>query len=126
MCIRDSPKIGFVWNSVPLEILGEKKVEGVRLKRTDTGEEFTLECDAVFVAIGSKPNTGIFKGQVDMDEDGYIITHDETKTSVEGIFAAGDVQDRRYRQAVVAAASGCKAALDAEEYLESLEEKSSE
>ena len=121
-----NPKIGFVWNSVPLEILGEEKVEGVRLKRTDTGEEFTLECDAVFVAIGSKPNTEIFKDQVDMDDDGYIITHDETKTSVEGIFAAGDVQDRRYRQAVVAAASGCKAALDAEEYLESLEEKSSE
>jgi len=114
----NNPKIEFVWNAVVQEIIGEEKVEGVKLKRTDTGEEFTLECDAVFVAIGSKPNTEIFGNQIEMDDDGYIVTHDETKTSVEGVFAAGDVQDRRYRQAVIAAASGCKAALDAEKFLE--------
>ena len=113
-----NPKIGFVWNAVVQEIIGEERVEGVRLKRTDTGEEFTIECDGVFIAIGSKPNTEIFRNQIELDKDGYIITRDETKTSVEGVFAAGDVQDRRYRQAVVAAASGCKAALDAERYLE--------
>jgi len=115
-----NPKIGFIWNVVVQEILGEEKVEGVQLKRTDTGEEFTIECDGVFIAIGSKPNTEIFRNQIELDKDGYIITHDETKTSVEGVFAAGDVQDRRYRQAVVAAASGCKAALDAERYLETV------
>jgi len=114
----NNPKIKFVWKAVVQEIIGSKKVEGVRLKRRDTGEEFTLECDAVFVAIGSKPNTEIFKDQIELDEYGYIVTHDETKTSVEGVFAAGDVQDRRYRQAIVAAASGCKAALDAVKYLE--------
>jgi len=111
-------KIGFVWNAVVSEIIGEEKVEGVKLKRTDTGEEFTLKCDGVFVAIGSKPNTELFRNQIRLDEDGYIVTYDETKTSVEGVFAAGDVHDRRYKQAVVAAASGCKAALDAEKYLE--------
>ena len=115
-----NPKIGFVWNAVVQEIIGEERVEGARLKRTDTGEEFTIECDGVFIAIGSKPNTEIFRNQIELDKDGYIITHDETKTSVEGVFAAGDVQDRRYRQAVVAAASGCKAALDAERYLETV------
>jgi len=114
----NNPKIGFIWNVVVQEIIGDEKVEGVRLKRRDTGEEFTLECDAVFVAIGSKPNTEIFKNQIELDEDGYVVTYDGTKTSVEGVFAAGDVQDRRYRQAIVAAASGCKAALDAEKYLE--------
>jgi len=114
----NNPKIGFIWNAVVQEIIGDEKVEGVRLKRRDTDEEFTLECDAVFVAIGSKPNTEIFKNQIELDEDGYVVTHDGTKTSVEGVFAAGDVQDRRYRQAIVAAASGCKAALDAEKYLE--------
>jgi len=113
-----NPKIKFVWNAIVQEIIGEEKVEGVRLKRTDTGREFTLECDAVFVAIGSKPNTEIFRNQIELDDDGYIITRDETKTSIEGVFAAGDVQDRQYRQAVIAAASGCKAALDAEKYLE--------
>jgi len=114
----NNPKIEFIWNAVVQEIIGEEKVEGVKLKRTDTGEEFTLKCDAVFVAIGSKPNTEIFRDQIEMDDSGYIVTYDETKTSVEGVFAAGDVQDRRYRQAVIAAASGCKAALDAEKFLE--------
>jgi len=113
-----NPKIEFIWNAIVQEIIGEEKVKGVRLKRTDTGREFTLDCDAVFVAVGSKPNTEIFRDQIELDKDGYIVTYDETKTNIEGVFAAGDVQDRRYRQAVVASASGCKAALDAEKYLE--------
>jgi len=111
-------KINFVWNSVVVDILGKDRVEGVRLKNVQIGEESTLATDAVFVAIGHKPNTDIFKGQIDLDEKGYIIAHDETKTSVEGVFVSGDTQDKRYKQAVTAAGAGCKAALDAEQYLQ--------
>jgi len=111
-------KINFVWNSVVEDILGKDRVEGVRLKNIETGAESTLVTDAVFVAIGYKPVTDIFKGQIDMDENSYIIAHDETKTSVEGVFVAGDNQDRRYKQAITAAGAGCKAALDAEKYLQ--------
>ena len=111
-------KINFVWNSVVEDILGKDRVEGVKLKNVQTGEVATLPTDAVFVAIGHKPNTDVFKGQIDLDDKGYVIVHGETKTSVEGVFAAGDVQDRRYKQAVTAAGSGCKAALDAEKYLQ--------
>jgi len=111
-------KINFVWNSVVEDILGKERVEGVKLKNVQTGEVTTLPTDAVFVAIGHKPNTDVFRGQIDLDKKGYIVVHDETKTSVEGIFAAGDVQNHRYMQAVTAAASGCKAALDAEKYLQ--------
>jgi thioredoxin reductase (NADPH) len=88
------------------------------LKNVQTGKESTLVTDAVFVAIGEKPNTEIFRGQVDLDEKGYVIAHDETKTSVEGVFVAGDNQDRRYKQAITAAGAGCKAALDVEKYLQ--------
>jgi len=111
-------KISFVWNSVVEEILGEDRVEGVKLKNVQTGEVATLPTDAVFVAIGHKPNTDIFHGQIDLDEKGYIIVHDETKTSVKGVFAAGDCQDYRYKQAITSAGAGCKAALDAEKYLQ--------
>jgi len=110
-------KVNFAWNSVVEDILGKDRVEGVKLKNVQTGEVATLPTDAVFVAIGHKPNTKVFKGQVDLDEDGYIIVHDETKTSVEGVFAAGDNQDRKYKQAITAAGFGCRAALDAERYL---------
>jgi len=113
-----NPKFKFVWNSTVKEILGEDKVEGVRLERTDTGEETVLKCDAVFVAIGHEPNTQIFRGQLELDEKGYVAVKNETRTSVEGVFAAGDAQDYRYKQAVTAAAAGCKAALDAQRYLE--------
>jgi thioredoxin reductase (NADPH) len=112
------PKIEFIWNSVVQEILGEDKVEGVRLKRTDTGEEAVLKCDAVFVAIGHEPNTQIFRGQVELDEKGYVVAKNGTGTSVEGVFVAGDVQDYRYKQAITAAGAGCKAALDVQRYLE--------
>jgi thioredoxin reductase (NADPH) len=113
-----NPKIKFIWSSTVQEILGENKVEGVRLKRTDTGEETELKCDAVFVAIGHEPNTQIFRGQVELDAKGYIVVQNETRTNVEGVFVAGDVQDYRYKQAVTAAGAGCKAALDAQRYLE--------
>jgi len=111
-------KINFVWNSVVEDILGKDRVEGVKLKNVKTGEVSMFPTDAIFVAVGHKPNTDVFKGQIDLDEKGYVIVHDETKTSVEGVFAAGNVQDPRYKQAVTSAGSGCKAAFDAEEYLQ--------
>jgi len=111
------PKITFIWNSTVQEILGKDRVEGVRIRNVVSGEESVLNCDAVFLAIGHKPNTEIFQGQIELDQAGYIATRDGTKTNIEGVFAAGDVTDSRYRQAVAAAGSGCKAALDAERYL---------
>lgn len=113
-----SRKISFLWDSIVEEILGEKKVEGVRIRNVKTGEKSEITTDAVFVAIGHKPNTDIFRGQIELDNNGYIVTKDETKASVEGVFVAGDVQDPRYRQAITAAGSGCKAALDAVKYIE--------
>ncbi|MBS7657029.1 MAG: thioredoxin-disulfide reductase [Candidatus Bathyarchaeia archaeon] len=114
----NNPKIKFVWNSTVQEILGQDKVEGIKLRRTDTGAESILRCEAVFLAIGHEPNTQIFRGKLELDEKGYIVVKNETRTSVEGVFAAGDVQDPRYKQAITAAAAGCKAALDAQRYLE--------
>jgi thioredoxin reductase (NADPH) len=112
-----NPKITFAWNSTVQEILGKDRVEGVRLRNVVSGEESVLECDAVFIAIGHKPNTEIFKDQIELDQAGYIVAREETRTNIEGVFAAGDVADHRYRQAIAAAGSGCKAALDAEKYL---------
>lgn len=110
-------KITFVWNSTVQEILGKDRVEGVRLRRVDSGEESVLSCDAVFIAIGYKPNTEIFEGQVELDQRGYIVAREATRTSIEGVFVAGNVEDYRYRQAVAAAGAGCKAAIDAKKYL---------
>ena len=118
-----NPKVKFVWNSVVDEILGvsEKRVRGVMLKNVVTGERTELKCDGVFVAIGHQPNVSVFKGQLETDAVGYIITKNgSTETSVPGVFAAGDVADKRYRQAVTAAGTGCMAAIDAEKYLEAL------
>jgi len=119
----NNPKIKFVWNSVVDEILGveDKRVRGVVLKNVVTGEKTEMKCDGVFIAIGHQPNTSLFKGQIDTDEVGYIITKPgSTETSVAGVFAAGDVADKKYRQAVTAAGTGCMAAIDAEKYLEAL------
>lgn len=113
----DNPKISFVWNSTVKEVLGKDRVEGVKLRNTVSNEESTLQCDAVFLAIGYTPNTGIFKDQIDLEDNGYIKVKKETRTNIDGVFAAGDVADQRYRQAIAAAGSGCKAALDAEKYL---------
>jgi thioredoxin reductase (NADPH) len=121
----NNPKISFIWDSVVEEILGEKKngkksVTGARLKNLKTNRSEVVACDGVFLAIGHQPNTAIFRGQIELDERGYIITrHGSTSTNVPGIFAAGDVQDPVYRQAVSAAGSGCMAAIDAEKFLES-------
>ncbi len=110
------------WNSEPAEILGENKVESVRVRNTQTGAESIIPLKAVFIAIGHQPNSGLFKGVIDMDDQGYIITQPgSTKTNVPGVFACGDVQDKIYRQAVSAAGSGCMAALDAERYLGEME-----
>jgi thioredoxin reductase (NADPH) len=116
-----NPKLDFRWDSTVTEILGEGSVSGVRLRDVTTGEESTLEVGGLFVAIGHAPNTDLFRGQLDMDQNGYIATHDGSKTSVEGVFASGDVQDSVYRQAVTAAGSGCMAAIDAERWLEATE-----
>jgi thioredoxin reductase (NADPH) len=115
-----NPKIEYRWNSVVEEVLGNGRVEGVALRNIETGDISTLPVTGVFVAIGHTPNTKLFEGQLDLDANGYIVTRDGTQTSVPGVFAAGDVQDFTYRQAVTAAGSGCMAALDAERYLEAL------
>lgn len=117
-----NPKIGVVWGSVVEEIYGsadQRGVTGVRLKNVKTGAASDFKCDGVFMAIGHQPNTELFQGQIEMDANGYIITRGRsTYTSVDGVFACGDVQDRVYRQAVTAAGSGCMAAIDAERWLQ--------
>jgi len=116
--VINTPNITIYWNCETDEILGDKKVDGVRIKNNQTGEKQEIPVSAFFVAIGHNPNSGIFKGLIDMDEAGYVKTIPGTsKTNVEGVFASGDVQDKIYRQAVTAAGSGCMAALDAERYL---------
>ena len=113
----ENPKISFVWNSTVKEILGKNMVEGVKLHSVVSGKEQALECNGVFIAIGHKPNTEIFKDQIELDQTGYIVVKEQTRTNIEGVFAAGDVIDPRYRQAIAAAGSGCKAAIDTEKYL---------
>jgi thioredoxin reductase (NADPH) len=115
-----NPRIDFIWDSVPEEILDVRrgKVTGVRIRNVKTSAVTERPVDGVFIAIGHTPNTQIFRGLLEMDEIGYIKTHDGTQTSVPGVFAAGDVQDRVYRQAITAAGSGCMAAIDAERFLE--------
>jgi thioredoxin reductase (NADPH) len=118
--VMNTPNIKIYFNTETDEILGEKKVEGVRILNTKTNTKQEIPVSAFFVAIGHTPNSGIFKDYVTMDETGYILTvPGTTKTNVEGVFASGDVQDKNYRQAVTAAGSGCMAALDAERYLTS-------
>ncbi|MEO1057868.1 MAG: thioredoxin-disulfide reductase [Actinomycetota bacterium] len=116
----DNPKIEFAWNSVVEEIHGDEKVEGMTLRDVNTDETRQLPVTGVFIAIGHRPNTDLFVGQLEMDADsGYLITQaDSSYTDVEGVFACGDVQDHTYRQAITAAGSGCMAAIDAERWLE--------
>jgi thioredoxin reductase (NADPH) len=112
-------KIKFQWNSEPIDIIGDTHVEGVELRDTVTGETSRLNVDGVFVAIGHTPNTDLFKGQIDLDANGYVITApNSTATSVPGVFAGGDVQDHVYRQAITAAGTGCMAAIESERWLE--------
>lgn len=119
--VLNTPNIEIYWNTETVEVLGDKKVSGLRIKNNVSEEIRDLELSAFFVAIGHQPNSDIFKGVIDMDEEGYINTQPGTsKTNLEGVFACGDVQDKIYRQAVTAAGSGCAAALDAERYLGAL------
>jgi thioredoxin reductase (NADPH) len=115
---RNNPKVTFLTDTVVEDVLGEEGVEGIRVGNTKTGEERDIEVDGFFAAIGHAPATGLFVDQVEMDEGGYVLQKENTMTSVPGVFAAGDVSDKRYRQAVTAAGDGCRAAIDAERWLE--------
>ena len=115
---RANPKIRFAWDSVVTEVVGEDRVAGIRLQNTKTGEESFLEVSGIFVAIGHDPRSELFTGQLELDDEGYLVVDQpSTRTKIPGVFAAGDVVDHTYRQAVTAAGSGCSAALDAERWL---------
>jgi thioredoxin reductase (NADPH) len=116
---RDNEKITFLTDTVVEDVLGEDSVEGIRIRNAKTGEERDLAVDGFFAAIGHKPATEVFEGQVETDAGGYIPQKEHTMTNVPGVFAAGDVSDKRYRQAVTAAGDGCRSAIDAERWLES-------
>ena len=116
-----NPKIGFRWNSVVDDVIGDTKLEGAHVRNVQTGETEAVALSGLFVAIGHTPNTDLFKGQLDLDENGYILTESgSTRTSLDGVFACGDVQDHIYRQAITAAGSGCMAAIETERHLEAL------
>ena len=117
---KDDPKIEFVWNSQVVDILGEDKVTGLKIKDTITGKEKNLELTGLFVAIGHEPRSELLKGQIDLDPNGYVVAKTgSTKTNIEGVFACGDLVDHVFRQAITAAGTGCQAALDAERFLAS-------
>jgi thioredoxin reductase (NADPH) len=115
----ENPKIGVRWNTEVADVLGDDHVTGLRLRDTVTGREDDEPFDGLFVAIGYRPNTEVFRDWLEVDEKGYLVVHDHTGTRIEGVFVAGDVHDHRYRQAVTAAGDGCRAAIDAERWLES-------
>ena len=120
--VTSTPNIDLRYNTEIDEVLGDMVVEGLRMVNNQTGEKEEISITGLFIAIGHKPNTDIFKGQLDMDDAGYLITAGKsTKTNIPGVFASGDVQDKEYRQAVTAAGTGCMAALDAERYLATIE-----
>lgn len=120
--VENTPNLKVLFNSEVDEVLGDQVVDGLRIVDNVTGEKHDIAITGLFIAIGHKPNTDIFKGQLDMDETGYLITEGKsTKTNIPGVFASGDVQDKEYRQAITAAGSGCMAALDAERYLATVE-----
>ena len=114
----DNPKIEVHTNTAVEEVLGSTKVEGLRLRDTASGSIRDVPMEGLFIAIGYRPNTEVFREWLDVDEKGYLVVHDETGSKIDGVFIAGDVHDHRYRQAVTAAGDGCKAAIDAERWLE--------
>ena len=117
--VKNTPNIEVMYNTETVEVLGDKTVTGIKVKNTETGEESEVPADGFFLAIGHKPNTDIFKGQLEMDEVGYIKTKPGTvSTTYPGVFATGDAQDKVYRQAITAAGTGCMGALEAERYLQ--------
>jgi len=115
----ENPKIEFIWNAEVLDVLGDEVVEGVRLRDTETGQVRDLPTNGLFLAIGYRPNTEAFRDWLEVDEKGYLVVRDDTNSRIDGVFIAGDAHDHRYRQAVTAAGDGCKAAIDAERWLES-------
>jgi thioredoxin reductase (NADPH) len=115
-----NPKINFRWNTVVTDVIGDSTVQSLVLRDTNTDEKSNLEVAGLFVAIGHEPNTSLFKGQLELEENGYIRTFGGTQTNVDGVFACGDVQDHEYRQAITAAGSGCMAAIDVERWLDAL------
>jgi thioredoxin reductase (NADPH) len=121
--VRKNPKIDVLMESEVIDVLGDNAVTGVRIRNTRTGEEMSLEVQGVFLAIGHQPNTDLFKGIITMDKVGYLVPVEHTMTNIPGVFAAGDVTDHRYRQAVTAAGDGCRAAIDLERWLESQGER---
>ena len=123
---RSHPKIRIEWNAQVVDVLGEEKIEGLRLRDTRSGEEREMPVQGLFVAIGHQPNTAVFLDWLETDEKGYLVVHDHTRSGFEGVFVAGDVHDHRYRQAVTAAGDGCKAAIDAERWLEAQAEGQAE
>lgn len=116
---RKNEKIGFIWDTVVEEIQGNGKVEALRVRNVKTGETRTIETDGVFIYIGHLPNTSLYKGQLEMDEEGYLIVNERLHTSIPGVFAAGEVHDKIFRQAITSAGYGCMAAMEAEKYLAS-------
>jgi thioredoxin reductase (NADPH) len=119
----NNEKIKFHWDSAVANVKGDQKMQQAILKNLKTNEETTLDAGGLFVAIGHEPNTQLFKGQIDLDEEGYVVLKNKTYTNIEGVFAAGDVHDRNYRQAITAAAFGCMAAIDVDKYLTESAEK---
>ena len=120
--VTSTPNIDLLYNTEIDEVLGDMVVKGLRMVNNQTGEKEEIAITGLFIAIGHKPNTDIFIGQIEMDDSGYLITEGKsTKTNIPGVFASGDVQDKEYRQAVTAAGTGCMAALDAERYLATIE-----
>ena len=117
---KKNKKIDFIWNNIVADIVGKSRVEAVVIEDVNTKKQKKIACDGLFVAIGHEPNTKIFAGQIDLDEKGYIVVKKDVFSNTEGVFVAGDVADYRYKQAVTAAGSGCKAALEAEKYIASL------
>ena len=115
--VRNNKKIDFIWDSVVTEVLGDALMTGLKLKNTKTEEETEVEGQGMFLAIGRIPNTQIFKGHLEMDDRGFLNVTNHTKSSIEGVYIAGDVSDYRYRQAVTSAGAGCMAAMDVEKYL---------
>jgi len=115
---RSHPKISIEWDTRVVDVRGEDKIEGLRLQDTGSGEEREMPVEGLFVAIGHRPNTEVFRDWLEVDEKGYLVVRDHTRSGIEGVFVAGDVHDHRYRQAVTAAGDGCKAAIDAERWLE--------
>ncbi|MEJ2261194.1 MAG: FAD-dependent oxidoreductase [Nitrosopumilaceae archaeon] len=113
----NNEKIQFHWDSAVIDIKGDQKMQQAIIKNLKTNEEKTLDVGGLFVAIGHEPNTKLFKNQIDLDDEGYIVLKNKTKTNIEGVFAAGDVHDRSYRQAITAAGFGCMAAIDVDKYL---------